>query len=1048
MVAGLFAYILKYSKRQQMVLMALIVCSFPFYYFSLDLPKTIINDAITGSNFPVDLSIAFAGYSIGLGDISQIPYLIILCLVFLALVIVNAGFKYFINVYRGVLGERILRRMRFQLIDCIMKFPLSRFRSTSQGELVSMVNQETEPLAGFIGESFSLPLYQGGMMMTILVFMFVQDWKLGAAAISLYPLQAWLIPKLQKQVNLLNRERTVRMRNLAENLGETVAGINEIHANDNSEFFKAQYARSLGGLFNTRVKIYRKKFFIKFLNTFIGQITPFLFFLVGGLLVIRGQISVGALVAVIAAYKDLSPPWKELLGWYQRQADSRMKYSLLMDQFDTSNGPLSEQEQVAPAVGEALFKLPLVANNVEYRHPDGTREIDGVSLTIDSGDWVSLAGTGSSGKSTLAHMIARLVSPTKGKIHADSQDVALIDPAVTGKAIGYVGHDSYLFSTSIRENILISLKQKPQDNSLISVSKDDPETLKWLEEARLSGNTALNENIEWVNFDAAGVENDSQLSSQIYSILQIVNLEDDLLRYALARTIDPSEQKELAELIIGARKTFIQRLESQGLHSVVEPHDIDKYNNNSTVAENILFGVATTSEFSVDNLSEHPLIQSLLQEQGLQGAMDEAAVSTAATMVDLVSDLPAGHEFFDRYSFIDADDLPSLKRILGSLDKKNTIDSLKEKDRKLLRSLPYRVIIGRHRLGLFKDDEKDRIVGVRKLLAERLDADSRKKISFFSIDSYEASSSVAENIMFGRIAFGRLGAADRVHRLTIEVLESLKIMPQMIELGLAAPVGLGGSQLPLSQRQKLCLARALIKQPTLLVINEGLNALDAEEKESILLNLKSEYPTISVFHVDNQQRYQDMFDRSIVLEAGKIIKVEELTFINEEGERMPTENRKPVSRQADTILEDEKIALFKNIPIFRLLDGPSLRELANTCDILDVPKGQRLFNQGDAGDALYIIIDGTASILLTRDDRERQLRVCGAEEVIGELALLSHEPRTASVEAMTDLVVLRLKRDAFLDMLQSNGEIGYQILQVMATRLIDMSRRFDNFKSA
>ena len=173
---GLFAYILRYSKRQQIILVLMTALSFPFYYLSLDLPKTIINDAISGTDFPVDISFDFAGFSTSFGTLEQVPYLLFLCFLFLFLVLINSGFKLVINIYRGTLGERMLRRMRLQLIERIMRFPLARFRSTSQGELVSMVNQETEPLGGFIGEAFSLPLYQGGMLLTILVFMFVQDW--------------------------------------------------------------------------------------------------------------------------------------------------------------------------------------------------------------------------------------------------------------------------------------------------------------------------------------------------------------------------------------------------------------------------------------------------------------------------------------------------------------------------------------------------------------------------------------------------------------------------------------------------------------------------------------------------------------------------------------------------------------------------------------------------------------------------------------------------------------------------------------------------------
>src|SRR5690606_7252193 len=112
-------------------------------------------------------------------------YLWALCAIFLALVLVNGAIKYVLNVYAGVVGERMLRRLRFRLYDAVLRFPLPHFRRVSQGELIQMIHAETEPLGGFIGESISTPAFQGGTLLTILAFVFVQDWVLGVAAIFL-----------------------------------------------------------------------------------------------------------------------------------------------------------------------------------------------------------------------------------------------------------------------------------------------------------------------------------------------------------------------------------------------------------------------------------------------------------------------------------------------------------------------------------------------------------------------------------------------------------------------------------------------------------------------------------------------------------------------------------------------------------------------------------------------------------------------------------------------------------------------------------------------
>ena len=200
MESSILRFVLRHSRVEQIKLVLFTLVAFPFLYYSLNLPKTIINQAIGGDEFPRQL----LGFSL-----EQIPYLMSLCGIFLSLVFVNGGFKYFINVYRGIVGERMLRRLRYQLLVHVLRFPIPQFRKLSQGEIVSMITAETEPLGGYIGDSIALPVFQGGTLLTILIFMFAQDWILGTAAIALYPIQGWMIPKLQRRVNLLKKERVL-----------------------------------------------------------------------------------------------------------------------------------------------------------------------------------------------------------------------------------------------------------------------------------------------------------------------------------------------------------------------------------------------------------------------------------------------------------------------------------------------------------------------------------------------------------------------------------------------------------------------------------------------------------------------------------------------------------------------------------------------------------------------------------------------------------------------------------------------------------------------
>ncbi|HVH82452.1 MAG TPA: ABC transporter ATP-binding protein, partial [Stellaceae bacterium] len=312
---SVYRFILRHSLKQQILLLIVTLVSFPFLYYSLDLPKTIVNRAIGGKHFPQE----FLGF-----DMGQIPYLMTLCGMFLALIFINGGFKYYINTLKGQLGERMLRRFRYSLYLRLLRFPTTYFQRTSSAQIIPMITTECEQLGGFIGDAFVLPLFQGGQLLTIIFFMFMQDPILGAAAVSLYPIQGYIIPKLQRITNQLGKRRVRTIRVVADRVQESAAGIAEIQANDTAKLQLSHFTHILGIIYDIRFEIYRRKFFTKFLNNFIGQLTPFFFYSNGGYLVIKGDLSFGALVAVLAAYKDLASPWKELLDFYQNKENSRI----------------------------------------------------------------------------------------------------------------------------------------------------------------------------------------------------------------------------------------------------------------------------------------------------------------------------------------------------------------------------------------------------------------------------------------------------------------------------------------------------------------------------------------------------------------------------------------------------------------------------------------------------------------------------------------------------------------------------------------------------
>jgi predicted acylesterase/phospholipase RssA len=132
-----------------------------------------------------------------------------------------------------------------------------------------------------------------------------------------------------------------------------------------------------------------------------------------------------------------------------------------------------------------------------------------------------------------------------------------------------------------------------------------------------------------------------------------------------------------------------------------------------------------------------------------------------------------------------------------------------------------------------------------------------------------------------------------------------------------------------------------------------------------------------------------------------------------------------------------RIALLKSAlaGVFGTVDDAVARQLLATSTTHLLQGGDRLVRQGDPGDSVFVIVQGRLEAFMDTPSGRRRLRVFGRGESVGELAILTGEPRSASVRAIRDTVVLVLKREAFLAVLQSHSDIAMRVLQTLASRL-------------
>ena len=131
----------------------------------------------------------------------------------------------------------------------------------------------------------------------------------------------------------------------------------------------------------------------------------------------------------------------------------------------------------------------------------------------------------------------------------------------------------------------------------------------------------------------------------------------------------------------------------------------------------------------------------------------------------------------------------------------------------------------------------------------------------------------------------------------------------------------------------------------------------------------------------------------------------------------------------------QEVEMLRKIPLFASIDPGKLKLLAFASDRKIYNEGQDLFKQGDAGDAAFVIVDGTADIIVSTEEKEVVVASVGKDEIIGEISILCEVPRTATVRATANLEVLKVKKEHFLGLISQVPELGIEVMRELASRL-------------
>lgn len=365
------------------------------------------------------------------------------------------------------MAMRIIKDLRSDLFKHLQYLPLSYFDSRPHGKILVRVVNYTNTLCGLLANSITDMIANAFKLVLIVGFMFAMNVKFTLMCLAAIPVFLIVLSILRRRHTKAWRTLSAKQSNLNAYLQESISGIKitQSFARENIN------AGIFDGLCEDNkqawMKAKRVEIFIPRFVTILMAITRVLVYVIGGYMVIHGQMKVGMLIAFAAYVSNFWSPITIFANFYNELTNCGAYLERIFE--------LLEEPLVVEDLPDAKPMKKVEGNvrfdNVTFRYEeDAPNILENVSFDVKAGQRIAIVGPTGAGKSTIINTLARFYDIQDGKITIDGQDIKHATLNSLRSQMGIMLQDSFLFSGTIMDNIRYS-KRDATDEEVVEAAK-------------------------------------------------------------------------------------------------------------------------------------------------------------------------------------------------------------------------------------------------------------------------------------------------------------------------------------------------------------------------------------------------------------------------------------------------------------------------------------------------------------------------------------------------------------------------------------------------